>query len=81
MYFFKSRIVVTGSMDPHRPSNDPDHSPTRDHAAGALQRVARQRHDVAAAREPGAAGGPGLLHVPSQHEPHDQPSWLLASCR
>lgn len=68
-------------MDPHRPTDDPDDPPARDHAAGAVQRVTRQRHDMAAARQPGAAGGPRLLHVPGQHQSNDQPSWISAGCR
>lgn len=66
-------------MDPHRPADDSDDPPARDHATGALQRVARQRHDLAAARQPGAARGPRLLHVPGQHQPDDQPGRVPAS--
>lgn len=56
-----------GGVDPHRPSDDPDDPPARDHAPGSVQRLPRQRHDLAAAREPGAAGGPRVLHVPGQY--------------
>lgn len=59
--------LFTGCMDTHRPADDPDDPPSRDHAPGALQRVTRQRHDLAAARQPSAAGGPRVLHVPSQY--------------
>lgn len=73
--------MVAGGLDPHRPSDDPDHPPPRDLAPAAVQRVARQRYDMATAREPGAAGGPGILHVPGQHQPDDQPSGLPAGRR
>lgn len=67
-------------MDPHRPSDDPDDPQARDNSSGALQRVSRQRHDVAATRQSGAAGGPRVLHVPGQHQPHDQPSRVSTGC-
>lgn len=67
-------------MDPHRQTDDPDHPSARHHPPGPIQRVARQRHDLAAARQPSTAGGQGLLHVPSQHQPDDQPSRIPAGC-
>lgn len=58
-------------MDPYRPSDDPDDPPARDNATGEVQRVPRQRDDVVTARQSSAAGGPRLLHVSGQHQPHD----------
>lgn len=69
-----------GGMDPHRPADDPHHPPARDNTTSTLQRLARQRHDLAAARQPGAAGRQGVLHVPGQHQPDDQPSGVSSSC-
>lgn len=77
----KNVLISPGGMDPHRPADDPDHPPARDHTAGAVQRLPRQRHDLAAACQPGAAGGPRVLHVPGQHQPHDQPSRIPTGCR
>lgn len=68
-------------MDPYRPADDPHDSPARHHTLGSLQRLPRQRDDLAPTRQPSTAGGQGVLHVPGQHQPDDQPSWIPASCR
>lgn len=70
-----------GGVDPHRSTNDFDHSPTRDRPDTAIWHHARQPKNVVVAREGRAARGPRLLHVPSEHEPNDQPSRILTGGR
>lgn len=74
-------FVPAGSLDPHRSTDDPNHTSPRDSTRASVQRVARQPENMAAARNWCPPGRPWLLHVSSEHQPHDQPSGVPASCR
>lgn len=63
-------MCVVGGVDTHRPSDDPDHPPSRDITCTQVQRESQSEH-VAAPRDRCPAGGQGVLHVSGQHQPDD----------
>lgn len=56
-------MYVSGRLDPHRQADDPDYTSTCHIPGAAVQRIPRQRQDMAAARQQRATGRQGLLHV------------------
>jgi hypothetical protein len=67
-------LFPIGSVDPYWSTDDPHYPSSRDRTRATVQRVPWQPKDMVVACEWRSSGGPRLLHVSSEHQPHDQPS-------
>ena len=68
-------------MDSRGASNALDHPQARGGKDTEVLGFPRQPEDLAAAHQQRTTGRPGLLYVPAEHEPDDEPGRLPSSCR
>lgn len=73
--------MFTGGVGPRGPSDGGYRSQTRGRQDTEVHGVPRQPENLAASHKQRATRRSGLLHVSSEHGPHDEPGRLPASSR
>lgn len=74
-------MMLAGGVDPRGPSDAAHHPQAHGGEDTEVHGVPRQPEYLAAAHKQRAGTRPRLLHVPSEHEPYDEPSRLPSSSR